>query len=175
MAERNYSAAIDRLNALSIESLEYQNFYFHKDLALAFVYRAQKELSLIKTHAESARADLEKAVQEHPQDPRYRSALGIAYAYLGMKDSAIGEGKYALELYPVSKDALQGPYYIDDMARIYTLVGEYEDAIDQLDYLMSIPAGGIVSVHSLRLEPIWDPLREHPRFQELIGKYSEKE
>ena len=92
-----------------------------------------------------------------------------------MKDRAIEEGKYAIELYPVSKDALQGPYYIDDMARIYALVGDYEEAIDQLEYLMSIPAGGIVSVHSLRLDPIWDPLREHPRYQELIEKYSEEE
>jgi serine/threonine-protein kinase len=175
LMERNYSEAIDRLNALSFKIQESQNTCFHKDLALASVYHAQKELSLTKIHAESARADLERAVQEHPQDPRYRSALGFAYAYLGMKDRAIGEGKYATELYPVSKDALQGPYYIDDMARIYALVGNYEEAIEQLEYLMSIPAGGIVSVHSLRLDPIWDPLREHPRFQQLLEKYSEEE
>jgi len=173
--ERNYKEAIDRLNALSFEYLESQNYYFNKDLAFASVYFAQKELSLIDTHAESARMELEKAVQEHPQDPRYHSALGIAYAYLGMKDRAIGEGKYALELYPVSKDALQGINYVYDIALIYTLIGEYEDAIDQLEYLMSIPSGSIISVRSLRLWPYWDPLRDHPRFQQLLEKYSEKE
>jgi len=173
--ERNYKEAIDRLNALSFEYLEAQNYYFNKDLAFASVYFAQKELSLIDTHAESARMELEKTVQEHPQDPRYHSALGIAYAYLGMKDRAIGEGKYALELYPPSKDALQGKNYVYDIALIYTLIGEYEDAIDQLESLMSTPSGSLISVHSLRLEPYWDPLRDHPRFQQLLEKYSEKE
>lgn len=173
--ERNYQGAIERLQALSFNSLEGQNYYFHKDLALASVYQAQKKQSLVKTHAESARSELETAVLKHPQDPRYHSALGIVYAYLGNKDLAIREGKYAIELYPVSKDADQGTNYIYDIAHIYTLVGEYDDAINQLEYLMSVPAGNIVSVHSLRLEPKWDPLRDNPRFQQLLKTYSEDE
>jgi hypothetical protein len=40
-----------------------------------------------------------------------------------------------------------------------------------LDYLMSIPAGSDVSVNSLKKDPRWDPLRDQPRFKQLIEKY----
>jgi tetratricopeptide (TPR) repeat protein len=111
-------------------------------------------------------------VREHPQDPRYHSALGIAYAYLDLKDDAAREGKHATELYPVSKDALDGPNYVFNLAQIYTLVGEHEKAIDQLEYLLFIPSGSLLSVQTLRLDPRWDSLRSHPRFQQLLKKYS---
>jgi serine/threonine-protein kinase len=174
MAERKYQEAEDRLVSFSFDSYETQELYIHKDLALASVYHAKKETPLIQKYAESARITIEKLVRERPQDPRFHVALGRAYAYLGRKDDAIREGQRAVELHPISKDALSGQDYIEDLATIYTLVGEYEDAINQLEYLMSIPAGSLISVYSLKLNPIWDSLREHPRFKQLLEKYSEK-
>ena len=175
MYERKYQEAIDRIKSLSFESEEAQDYYFHKDLALASVYHAQKNSSLMKTHADLARSVLEKLVKEHSQDPRYHSALGIAYAYLGLKDDAIQQGKQAVELLPISKDALAGPVYLFHLARINALIGNFGEAIDQLEKLLSIPCGALVSVNSLRLEREWDPIRKHPRFQQLLEKYSEKE
>jgi hypothetical protein len=49
------------------------------------------------------------------------------------------------------------------------MVGDYDAAIDLLDYLLSIPS--YVSVPYLRLHPMWDPLRDHARFQALLDKY----
>ena len=77
-----------------------------------------------------------------------------------------------MELSPVSKDALIGPSRVSDLAKIYTMVGEYDAALDEIEYLLSIPSGN--SVPWLRLDPIWDPLRDHPRFQALLEKYSAK-
>jgi len=175
MYERNYQEAIDRINSLSFESEESQDYYFHKELALASVYHAQKDYSSMKPHADLARDVLNKLAKEHPQDPRYHSTLGIVYAYLGLKDDAIREGRQAMELCPISKDALAGPRYLFQVTRINALAGNFDEAIDQLDKLLSMPCGGLVSVHSLRLEPEWDPIREHPRFIQLIEKYSDKE
>jgi hypothetical protein len=70
---------------------------------------------------------------------------------------------------PVEKEAYIGPWLVENLALIYTRVGEVELAIDELDYLLSIPSKFSVSV--LRLDPRWDPLRDHPRFQELLEKY----
>jgi serine/threonine-protein kinase len=73
----------------------------------------------------------------------------------------------AAELLPVSKDAMLGTYRAIDLAQIYTMVGEKDAAIDELEHLLSIPSP--LSVHLLRLDPIWDPLRNHPRFQRLVA------
>jgi len=172
MLDRYYQEVLDRLGSLAYDSFEEQQFYFHKELVYASVYQAMKELSLVKIHAEKAVIALEKAVQENPGDSRYHAALGLAYAYLGRKEEAIQEGNRAIDLYPISKDAALGPRYVLNLARIYTIVGENEEAISLLEYLLSIPAAEflwqIVSVPYLRLDPQWDSLRNHPGFKRLL-------
>ena len=172
MLEHNYEEVLDRLAALPYNSFEEQHFYFQKNLAYASVYYARKDVLLMKTHAESARIILEKAVRERDEDQRFHAALGLAYAYQGRKEEAIQEGNRAAELHPVSKDAAQGPIYLLNLAKIYTIVGENEKAIDQLEYLLSIPHAEylwqLISVPQLRLDPQWDSLREHPRFKPLL-------
>ncbi|UCF05239.1 MAG: protein kinase [bacterium] len=99
------------------------------------------------------------------------STLGFIYAYLGRKKEAIRAGERAVELLPISKDAYLGTSYVHRLAEIYAIVGEYEAAIDQLEILFSVPS--LISAHSLHLDPIWDPLRDNPRFMHLLEKYSE--
>ncbi len=116
---------------------------------------------------DTARILLEEEIKGRAHDHRVRSSLGIVYAALGRKEDAIREGKLGVELFPVSKDALVGPYRVEDLVFIYTLVGEHDAALDKLEYLLSIPSE-TMSVSMLRLDPRWDPLRDHPRFQKLI-------
>ncbi|UCG58909.1 MAG: hypothetical protein JSU70_05225 [Phycisphaerales bacterium] len=70
----------------------------------------------------------------------------------------------------MSKDAMRGPYRVEDLARICVMVGEHDAAIDQLEFLLSIP--GPLWIPLLRLDPAWDPLRNHPRFKKLVGEGS---
>jgi len=168
MLERNFKGVLDRLDSLAYDVAEGEYFNFYKHLAYAMVYHALNNQSLMKTHAEEARIALEEALKEHPEDSRIHTSLGLAYAYLGRKEEAIREGKRAVSLYPLSRDAYGAPHYVNSLAMIYTVVGEYEEAINQLEYLMSIASGDIVSIPVLRLDPMWDPLRQHPRFQRLL-------
>jgi len=168
MLERNFQGVLGRLDSLSYDVAEGEYFNFYKHLAYAMVYQAMNNQSLMKTHAEEARTALEEALREHPEDSRIHTSLGLAYAYLGSKEEAIREGKRAVNLYPLSKDAYGAPHYVSSLAMIYTVVGEYEEAINQLEYLMSIESGDIVSIPVLRLDPIWDSLRQHPRFKRLL-------
>ena len=85
----------------------------------------------------------------------YHSALGIAYAGLGRKQEAVREAKKGGD--PLSQ------------ARIYAMVGERDEAIRLLEDQMSQPTG--LGIGALRLDPVWNPLRNHPRFQALLQKY----
>ncbi len=168
MLERNYQEALDLLATTPYDAFQEAHFYTPKDLAYAFVYNAMGDNTMMRTHAERARLELEKAIAERTEDTRLYAALGLAYAFLERKEDAIREGYRAANLYPVSKDAFEGTRYIRTLAIIYTVVGEYEEAISQLEHLLSIPSGNEISVATLRLHPIWDPLRDHPRFQRLL-------
>jgi serine/threonine-protein kinase len=69
-------------------------------------------------------------------------------------------------LLPVSKNAIEGAILVGDLAQIYVMVTEYDSAIERLEYLFSIPS--YTSVQLLRADPLYDPLRDHPRFQTLL-------
>jgi len=105
-------------------------------------------------------------LEARPEDPRVHSALGRAYAGLGREEPAIRHGLQAVELYPVSADALLCADRLWDLAKIYVMIGEDELALDQLALLLSIPSRYSEAI--LRLDPTWDPLRDHPRFQALL-------
>ena len=78
-------------------------------------------------------------------------------------------GEHGAELIPISKDAVDGPYLAIELAKIYTRVGETDKALDLIDEQLSIPS--FLSVGLLRLDPVWDPLRDHPRFQALLEEH----
>jgi len=166
--ERKFPEALDHLASLSYDSFYWIGIYFHKDLFYASVYQAQKDLSMMKTHASKARLVIEEALRENPGYPGLHAALGLAYAFEGRREEAIREGNRAVVLYPESIDAVEGPFYVLNLANIYTIVGEYDEAINKLEYLLSIPSGHFISVPLLRVDPTWDPLRKHPKFQRLL-------
>ncbi|MCH7596421.1 MAG: hypothetical protein IID35_07665, partial [Planctomycetes bacterium] len=168
--ERNYQAALDRLASTPGESLEYQFWFIPKSQLAGLVYRLMGESERSREAYETARILLEEEIEKRAEDHRVRSSLGIVYAGLGRKEDAIREGKRGVELFPVSRDALIGPYRVEDLAFIYTLVGDYDAALDRLEYLLSIPSE-TMSVPMLRLDPRWDPLRDHPRYKELLRRH----
>jgi serine/threonine protein kinase/tetratricopeptide (TPR) repeat protein len=147
------------------------------DTAVVLIFQAGRSaetgnIQATVAYLDSARVVLERSKQGKGRfDETNYATLGFVYAYLGRKEEAIRSAERAVELLPISKDAFAGPAYVHRLAEIYSIVGEYEAAIDQLEIIMSIP--GRTSVHTLRLDPIWDPLRDNPRFQRLIDKYSD--
>jgi len=165
--ERNYQAALELL--LSSDFVE--SYVGQKAFLTGFVYKLMNEPELARNSFDSARILLEKEVKELPDDAWTHSRLGIIYANLGRKEEAIREGKLGMELYPVSKDTISGPGHVFAMAQIYVIVGEYDAALDKIEYLLSIPF--TLSVPDLRLDPRWDYLRENPRFKRLLEENSQ--
>jgi TolB-like protein len=94
--------------------------------------------------------------------------LGLVCAFLGEKESAIAHGIRATELLPENKDVFEGPEMTEMLAEIYATVGEQERAIDLLERLLHRPSQ--ITVPMLKIQPIWDPLRKHPRFIKLVER-----
>ena len=165
----NYEQALEFLQNMKHEVCDYQFFYIPRSLFLAKIYGLNKNKKFELAYYDSARVMLQSKLEEFPDDARVHSSLGIAYAGLGKKDKAIKEGKRGVELLPISKEAWNGFYREMDLAKIYTMVGEYDPAIDKLDYLLSIP--GELSVPYIKIDPVWKPLFNYPRFQKVLEKY----
>jgi serine/threonine protein kinase/tetratricopeptide (TPR) repeat protein len=138
-------------------------------LARAFIYEAIGNRSSASARFDSAKVYFESIIGLNLQSayiPVYRSDLGLAYAGLDRCEEAIRMGEEAVRMIPVSKDAIVGPSLIGNLAEIYLRCGKYELAIDQLETWLSVPSD--LSVNSLRLDPIWNPLRSNPRFLRLV-------
>ncbi len=115
---------------------------------------------------------LEAEVRAVPEDGRYHSSLGVAFAGLGRREEALREGRRGVELLPLSRDALYGISHIIDLAHIYTLLGEPEKAVVELESLLSRP--GWISVPWLKMDPRWNSLCGNPRFKALLANYELK-
>ena len=139
---------------------------FFEGAIYAFLDDKEKALAAF----ERARPIAEKAVWESPDDASRHVTLGLILAGLGEKEAAIAEGKRAVELLPESQDALDGPKMTVALAQIYAWTGETDQALELIDRSLSTPNG--VTVPFLALDPMWDPLRDDPRFQALIDRYA---
>lgn len=165
-----HKKAISFLQSRDIEIMENQFYYHHKAFHIANIYRILGEMDSAQHYYEAARFVLETRLLDYPDDPRLYSALGKIYAGLGMKGKAIEFGKKGEEMMPIAKEAYRGIFRVEDLARIYVMTGEYQEAIKLLDYLLSVPS--TISVKLLLLDPNWEPLWQLPEFKKLVEKYN---
>jgi serine/threonine protein kinase/Flp pilus assembly protein TadD len=149
-------------------ALDDQFNYWPRQMVEAWLHRSAGDETAVRASMEAARVSLEAAARKRPEDPRIPSALGLVYAELGRKDDAIREGLRGVELLPYEKEALRGAHRVADLAAIYARVGEPELAVDHLEFLLARPTA--ISVPMLRVDPVWDPIRDHPRFQALVAE-----
>jgi TolB-like protein/Flp pilus assembly protein TadD len=128
---------------------------------------------------QGARRDFSKAKQvvqellsKTPDKADRRMQLAQTMALLGEKDAAIAEALRAQQLLPESVDAFEGPQITEGLAEVYSLCGDATTAVEILDGLFQRPSP--LTTHLLQLQLQWDPIRNDPRFQALIDKYSAK-
>lgn len=119
--------------------------------------------SILVTMHESAEADL----RNRPDDIFSLCHLARIDAYLGRKEEALREGERAMELKPISSDAVAGPEPVATMAEICMVIGDHDRAIQLLSEVAKIPYG---PAYGDLLNPWWDDLRDDPRFQKIVSE-----
>ena len=167
--DRKPDSALARLQASPIEGGWLSYSYEPIELLECMCLSARGAANGVEMACMSAVERIEREIHTRPNDYRLYSALGRGLAFLGRKEDAVRAGEHATVLMPISKDSLVGPKPAIELAKIYTQGGETDKALDLIDELLSIPSD--LSVGLLRLDPVWDPLRDHPRFQALLEKY----
>jgi len=121
-----------------------------------------------RSNAEKVVQVLEARVHEHPRDIRSLRALSWVYLALGRKSDAVNIARQTVELLPAEKDAVVGPSNMTSFAEMQAQTGAVKEAVENLKKLLSIPAGETVSVARLKIDPVWDPIRNDPGFQQLL-------
>jgi serine/threonine protein kinase len=122
----------------------------------------------------AARNQLLRKVEGHPADPKLLSALSLIDAHMGRKQDALQEAKRAVEMLPVSKDALDGPPLVVNLEIVYALTKQPDLAFPALDVSIRTPASSI-TYGALKLDPAWDLLRADPRFEKVLAQLAPTE
>ena len=165
----NYREAV-RQHTLSTYGGDTIGYYYLKALS----YLTTGEESLARAYCDSgliaqeARRDLPADISPMGRSSGQSGFLPIFYAGLGRTEDAVEylTGDVGPDDFP---DFFEIAGRRNALAEVYEMAGDHDAAIDQLEYLLSIPSG--VSVPQLELDPIWGPLRDHPRFVELLERY----
>ena len=172
LCDRDFDGAVRALAALPIDGCHQETILFPQVWCEGIVAQMRGDKVAARAAFSSARNEMAKLVREQPAYAEALCALGMADAVLGHKEDAIREGRRAVELLPVRKDAIIGPLLVQNLALIYAWTGEKDLAFEQLSAAAKLP--GYLSYGQLRLHPDWDSLRSDPRFDKIVASLAPK-
>jgi serine/threonine protein kinase/tetratricopeptide (TPR) repeat protein len=172
LAERDPASIADALAALREDSIGNETLKFTPRFVKGLVARMANDHAKARAAFAEARAEQEKLVGANPDDAGALSVLGLIDAALGRKEEALREGRRAVELLLVEKDAIGGRRMIEYLAVIAAWVGDNDLACEQLGAAIRLPCP--VTYGELKLLPFWDPLRGDPCFEKIVASLAPK-
>ena len=167
MLERDYAAAEKALTDSKWEDLA----FYQGRTALA---RGDTESA--QCYFAAAALISEARVRDEPDAAERHAQLGLLYAYMQRKEDAIREGRRAVELEPENQDAFHGAQFAANLALVYSILAEADQAVTLIERLLSTPGAVTgsdgtcnITLADLRLRWEWDSLRSNPRFQKILA------
>ena len=121
-----------------------------------------------------ARLEVEKVVLAEASNGRALSLLAMIDAGLGRQEQAVQEAEHACDLVTFESSGVSAPIVRCNLATVYAWNGQVDFAISELDQLVNRPAGSNLPAQptygDLRRNPLWDPLRNDPRFTAIMNR-----
>jgi len=148
------------------------NIRGNKYLYLAWISSLMNNQVDASNYYDASLAILEINLSKDSLKAEIHGLIGIANAGKGYKEKAVYEGNKAIELAVLDKSKMGESDMILNLAKIYTMVGLYDDALNEIEYLLKNPS--LLSVKLLQIDPVWKPLLNLPDFKTLLRKYSNK-
>jgi serine/threonine protein kinase/tetratricopeptide (TPR) repeat protein len=127
------------------------------------------EPDVAKSAGDEALSSLEARLRERPDDTFAMKELSWVYLAVGRNADALRLSRQAADTVSIEKDAFSGPNFQNALAQIEARAGAPEEAIKRLRHLLSIPAGQVASIARFKIDPVWDPIRNRPDFQQLLA------
>ena len=172
LCQRNADELAQALTALGKRTFSDNSVRFDSSFAQALVKYLRRDSAGFKDALKIARISQDQSVRRYPDAAREICALGVIDAMLGNKEDALKEGRQAMELTPITKDALAGSEIMALFAVICAWADEKDLAIAQLNTVTQRPC--YLTYGLLKLSPYWDPLRGDPRFEQIVDSLSPK-
>jgi serine/threonine-protein kinase len=166
LCRRDAGAMARAVASLSPEGLAPFNVRMSRSFCEGLAARARGDAAAAEKAFNATRIEMENLLRERPDHAEALCILGMSDAALGRKEDALREGRRAVEILPITKDANAGAEVARNLAITYAWTGEKDLAIKQLEELL--PLYGPISYGQLRLHPWWDPLRDDPRFEKIV-------
>jgi tetratricopeptide (TPR) repeat protein len=174
LCERDFAVADRALAALkSDEAFTVGHMFFSRTFGKAMVARVRGEDDAARSAFSAARTQQEAVVRVQPAHAPSLCALAVIEAGLGKKEEALREGRRAVAILPVERDALAGADIVYGLAIVCAWAGDNDLAFEQLALATQKP--GLLSYGGLKLHPWWDPLRGDPRFEKIVASLAPKE
>jgi tetratricopeptide (TPR) repeat protein len=166
---RDWTASILRLrelpDAVRLNDLRAES----RDFYVGMAQRGSGDEAAAAEAFQNAVDTMEARVANDPDDFRLVEALGLAYAGTGQGDEALQAGRRGLELMPPKKDAIFGPWAYTRLAQIHAVLGQADSAVAYLERTFAIP--GDLSAWDVKMDPIYDSIRDHPGYHALMERF----
>jgi serine/threonine-protein kinase len=172
LCERDANTAERALVALGENSFVQDAVHLSRNFGEGLVARMTHDHAKAHAAFTAARDQQAQVAQEQPEYGPAICTLGVIDAALGRKEEALREGRRAVELVPVTKDAINGVHMIEYLAIIAAWTGEKDLAFEQLAIAARLSSR--VNYGQLKLHPFWDPLRGDPRFDQIVASLAPK-
>jgi hypothetical protein len=167
LSERDAAAAEDALIALGEMPLSVNGVQFNRPFVEGLIARMMNDDGKARSAFSAARVEQEKVVEARLNYGPPFCVLGLIDAALGRKEEALREGRRAVELLSLEKDAINGVVMIEYLAMIAAWLGDKDLACEQLAIAIRFPNSPTYG--QLKLLPFWDPLRGDPRFEKIVA------